>query len=126
MKNQETALEPLQAPQDMNNINNEFFERMEKLDENQLTKTEAEYLEFAEGEIHNLIFTGFENATFGEDVRESVTFLGKDGWKFINSNSVIVNAMKRLQAPAPVRIMCVGEKKNAKGNKYKDFKIFTL
>jgi hypothetical protein len=109
-----------------NDYNNDFFDRMASLEDEKMIPTEAEYLEFEEGEIHNLIFTGFQECTFGEDIKEAVVFQGRDGWRFINANSVIVNAMKRLVAPAPVRITCVGEKKNAKGNKYKDFKIFTL
>lgn len=122
MNKNETAV----MPQATTDYNNDFFARMEELDDSKMIPTEAEYLEFEEGEVHNLIFTGFETATFGEDSKEAVVFQGKDGWRFINANSVIVNAMKRLTAPAPVRITCVGEKKNAKGNKYKDFKIFTL
>ena len=109
-----------------NDYNNDFFDKMDALPDEQMNPTEAEYLEFEEGVIHNLIFTGFQDATFGEDTKEAVTFQGRDGWRYINANSVIVNAMKRISAPAPVRITCVGEKKNSKGNKYKDFKIYTL
>lgn len=114
------------VPENMNEVNNDFFDKLEKMEDTNMLPTDAEYLEFSEGEIHNLIFTGFEDATFGEETKEASTFQGKNGFRFINANSVIVNAMKRLSAPCPVRIICTGEMKSAKGNKYKTFKIFTL
>lgn len=128
MNKNETALMPQEETtlQTSGHFNDAFFDQMESLSDDKMSPTEAEYLEFEEGVIHNLIFTGFTEATFGEENKESVCFQGKGGWRYINSNSVILNAMKRLSAPCPVRITCVGEKKNSKGNKYKDFKIFTL
>lgn len=123
MENGKTALTNVQ---DYLNVNEQFFEKLEALSNEEMQTTDAEYLEFTEGDVHNLIFTGFEAGKFESEEREMVCFTGKNSWKFVNSNSVILNAMKKIVAPCPVRIVCTGEMKNAKGNKYKTFKIFTL
>lgn len=123
MENNKVALTNVQ---DYSNVNEEFFDKLESIQEEEMLNTDAEYLEFADGETHNLIFTGFEAGKFENEEREMACFTGRNGWRYVNANAVIVNSMKKLCAPCPVRIVCTGETKNAKGNKYKTFKIFTL
>lgn len=131
MKNETTTTPTTEITNaDLSNVQNEFFDKFDAIKEEDMKGTDAEYLEFSEGEVHNLIFTGIETTNFNENgvqvEKDIATFEGRNGWKFVNANSVIVNSMKRILAPAPVRIICTGEQKNAKGNKYKTFKIFTL
>ena len=121
------ALTTVKSTNDLSTVNENFFDAFDAVTDDELTTTDAEYLEFSAGDIHNLIFTGFEKAKFeGEEEKELACFTGRNGWKFVNANAVIVNSMRKLQAPAPVRITCTGETKNSNGNKYKTFKIFTL
>jgi len=125
--NKTTSLETLKTTNDLNNVNEAFFDAFDQVQSEDLTTTDAEYIEFSAGDIHNLIFTGFEKAKFeGEEEKDLACFTGRNGWRFVNANAVIVNSMRKLQAPAPVRITCTGETKNSNGNKYKTFKIFTL
>jgi len=116
----------LQKVTDYSNVNSEFFDKLESIQEEEMTATDAEYLEFQEGEVMNLIFTGFVAGKFDNTEKEMACFTGRNGWQYVNANAVIVNAMKKLVEPCPVRITCTGETKNSNGNKYKTFKIFTL
>jgi hypothetical protein len=122
----ETNKMALTNVQDYSNLNADFFDKFDNLTTEEMEATDAEYLEFTEGETHNLIFTGFEAGKFEGEEREMACFTGRNGWRYVNANAVIVNSMKKLISPCPVRIVCTGETKNAKGNKYKTFKIFTL
>lgn len=121
------ALETIKNAEDLSVVNEKFFDAFDAVTDDELTATDAEYLEFSPGDVQNLIFTGFEKAKFeGEEEKDMACFTGRNGWRYVNANAVIVNSMRKIQAPAPVRITCTGETKSNSGNKYKTFKIFTL
>lgn len=121
------ALQTLKTTDDLSTANEAFFDAFDAVQDDELQATDAEYLEFSPGDVQNLIFTGFETAKFeGEEEKDMACFTGRNGWRYVNANAVIVNSMRKIQAPAPVRITCTGEQKSNSGNKYKTFKIFTL
>lgn len=128
---QENALS-VRAKMNAKNFNDEFFDALEKLSDQELQEVEATYLDFTEGQVENLIFTGFQKGKFsgnnGFEEKQMCCFEAKGGIKKVCANSVLVNSLEKVKQapPFPVRITCTGEQKNASGNKYKTFKIQVL
>lgn len=108
-----------------------LFERFENADESQLQEAQAAaYLEFEEGEVHNLKFLGIEPMTFNEgkeneETKDVALFLTRDDEEVYNGNKYLVNLLKKVPTPNFVRIVCTGEEKLKSGaGKFKTFKLY--
>lgn len=93
--------------------------------ENQVVEVSAEYLKMEAGQIENFIYTGASIATFEGEEKTVVNLLSRNKESFIAANVVLVNTLKKLQAPCLVRIACVG-KVGTGSSSYTGFKVFTI
>lgn len=107
----------------------EIFERFENCEDEELQEqSEKMYLEFEEGELHNLKLEGIETMTFGQgdeaQTKDVAVFSDRTGQMFYNGNVYLVNRLKNIPVPNLVRIVCTGEEKSKSGNgKFKTFKV---
>lgn len=107
----------------------EIFERFENCEDEELQESpEKTYIEFEEGELHNLKFEGIETMTFGtgDDATEKdcAIFEDRQGNTLYNGNVFLVNRLKNIPSPNLVRIVCTGEEKSKSGaGKFKTFKV---
>lgn len=107
----------------------EAFDVLEAADDSQFEEIQDKtYLEFVEGDVWNLAFTGLNEMTFeeaeGKKTKLCAEFVDKDGKEWYNSNLYLVNRLKEIKCPNFVRIVCTGEEKSKSGaGKFKTFKV---
>ena len=77
------------------------------------------------GQNLDFIFEGLTKIDDEEGERAAAYLRAANGGAFITTSTVLVNSLKQIKEPAPVRIVYQGKKQVGTKN-YHDFKVFTL
>ena len=77
------------------------------------------------GQNLDFIFEGLTKIDDEEGERAAAYLRAANGGAFITTSTVLVNSLKQIKEPAPVRIVYQG-KKQVGTKQYHDFKVFTL
>lgn len=108
----------------------EIIDAFEQVDSEKLQGLTTEYLQLKEDTTYNMVFTAVTEFTGenGGSVR-AVELVDKEGNKFINGNTVLVNSLSKVtDMPCLVRIV-TGKKiksSNVKGGQYLAMDVFVL
>jgi hypothetical protein len=101
------------------------FDAFDAMKDDEMKSIELENINFDEGVIHNLIAITTTDYNFQDGTKKVVIFEDRNGVQYYNGNSYVVNAIQKMEIPAPVRIVCTG-KQTGKNGTYKTFSIKTL
>lgn len=111
----------------------ELLTAMEDVSDELLEDQTSEYLSLNEGEVKNLLFTGFsemntkDDTTGADKVIKVACFTGKENKKYIYGGTVVVSALNRVQQmPCLVRLSHKGMVKGGNGKKYADINVSVL
>jgi hypothetical protein len=77
------------------------------------------------GQNLDFIFEGLTKIEEEEGERTAAYLRAANGGAFITTSTVLVNSLKQIKEPAPVRVVYMG-KKQVGTKQYHDFKVFTL
>lgn len=77
------------------------------------------------GQNLDFIFEGLTKIEEEEGERTAAYLRAANGGAYITTSTVLVNSLKQIKEPAPVRIVYQG-KKQVGAKQYHDFKVFTL
>jgi len=77
------------------------------------------------GQNLDFIFEGLTKIEDEEGERAAAYLRAANGGAFITTSTVLVNSLKQIKEPAPVRVVYMG-KKQVGTKQYHDFKVFTL
>ena len=77
------------------------------------------------GQNLDFIFEGLTKIEEEEGERTAAYLRAANGGAFITTSTVLVNSLKQIKEPAPVRVVYQG-KKQVGTKQYHDFKVFTL
>ncbi len=77
------------------------------------------------GQNLDFIFEGLTKIEEEEGERTAAYLRAANGGAYITTSTVLVNSLKQIKEPAPVRVVYQG-KKQVGAKQYHDFKIFTL
>lgn len=108
----------------------EILDAFEQVDAEKLQGLTTEYLQLKEDTTYNMVFTAVTTFT-GENGGsvKAVELVDKEGNKFINGNTVLVNSLSKVtDMPCLVRIV-TGKKiksSNVKGGQYLAMDVFVL
>lgn len=117
-----------------NNLS-EMLEKSESLDDSDFTEIQnGEFIKWAEGEICNFIFTGFEELNDKtEGVKKAAIFYDGQQKKLIDTHIALVSKCEKINLPdgiagVVVRIIYLGKVKSTvnPAQSYSDFKIAVL
>jgi hypothetical protein len=77
------------------------------------------------GQNLDFIFEGLTKIEEEEGERTAAYLRAANGGAYITTSTVLVNSLKQIKEPAPVRIVYQG-KKQVGAKQYHDFKVFTV
>lgn len=77
------------------------------------------------GQNLDFIFEGLTKIEEEEGERTAAYLRAANGGAYITTSTVLVNSLKQIKEPAPVRVVYQG-KKQVGAKQYHDFKVFTL
>jgi len=94
-----------------------YFDQFEQMEARDLESKTSEYLELAENQTYNFVFTGLVPFVTSEgEEREAASLVSKDGTNYINGGAVLVSACRKIKnTPCFVRIVTKQKIKSEKG-----------